>query len=106
MGEWDRGYELAKSISRTGKKSGISFFLKNKAVYTAESVACDWAGAVMQKKPPKKRRKTKCVADRPKDRHSEVQIRVHATKNDLGRKVENKDDRVPCKLFQANLKEI
>ena len=38
----------------------------NKAVYTAESVACDWAGAVMRKL-PEKRRKNKCVTDRPTD---------------------------------------
>ena len=33
---------------------------ENKAVYTAESVACDWAGAVMRKL-PKKRRKTNAL---------------------------------------------
>ena len=39
----------------------------NKAVYTAESVTCNWAGAVMRKL-PKKRRKNKCVTDQPTDR--------------------------------------
>ena len=38
----------------------------NKAVYTAESVACDWAGAVMPKL-PEKRRKNECVTDQPTD---------------------------------------
>jgi len=38
----------------------------NKAGYTAELVACDWAGAVMQKL-PKRHRKSKCVTDRPTD---------------------------------------
>ena len=35
---------------------------KNKAVYTVESVACDWAGAVMQKL-PENAKKNKCVTD-------------------------------------------
>ena len=35
----------------------------NKTIYTAESVACDWAGLVMQKLPGK--RQKKCVTDRP-----------------------------------------
>jgi len=30
--------------------------IKYKALYTAESVACDWAGAVMQKLPQKRRK--------------------------------------------------
>ena len=43
------------------------FLLSNKAVYTAESVACNSAGAVMQKL-PKKRQKNKCITDRPTNR--------------------------------------
>ena len=43
----------------------------NKAVYAAESVACDWAGAVMQKL-PERRRKNKCVTDQPTDRQTDT----------------------------------
>ena len=63
----------------------ITFFKKfsslyNKAVYTAESVACDWAGAVMRKVPQNAKKtnalptdgRTDGPTNRPTDRHSGV----------------------------------
>ena len=38
---------------------------RNKAVYTAESVACDWAGAVMQKLPENAKKTNALPTDGP-----------------------------------------
>ena len=63
------------TIGKLGEEIGslieLTVLHLNKAVYTAESVACDWAGAVRQKL-PEKRRKNKCVTNRPTNRHCGV----------------------------------
>ena len=79
---WQKNVIIGKEIVRKCpffSQTPHCVFFFNKAVYTAESVACDWAGAVMQKL-PEKRQKNKCVTDRPTnqptnqptDRHSGV----------------------------------
>ena len=80
---WQKNVIIGKEIVRKCpffSQTPHCVFFFNKAVYTAESVACDWAGAVMQKL-PKKRQKSKCVTNRLTDRHSGVESHVHATRN-------------------------
>ena len=54
-------------LCRTRRKENFDTINWNKAAYTAESIACDWAGAV-RRKLPEKRRKNKYVTHRPTDR--------------------------------------
>ena len=42
-----------------------SFVATNKAAYTAESVACDWAGAVMRKLPENAEKTNELLTNRP-----------------------------------------
>ena len=42
--------------------------VENKAVYTAESVACDWAGAVMRKLPKNAEKTNALPTDQPTNR--------------------------------------
>ena len=54
------------TVAALWSKNELMIGNKNKAGYTAELVACDWAGAAMQKL-PEKRRKSKCVTERQTD---------------------------------------
>ena len=69
--------EKAREKGRSeGRKNIRTRRKENKAVYTAESVTCDWAGAVMRKLPAKRRKTNALPTDRltnqPMDRHSGV----------------------------------
>ena len=59
-------------------------------LYMAESVVCDWAGAMMQKL-PEKRRKNKCVTDRPTDRPTD-----QPTNQPTNRRTDTVGYRVAC----------